>query len=73
MNTQRVCETQPVCLCVKADCTDADGKDVYDDYSCDCVASPGVNAVCVHCGEPMVVIDVDTGDVMRNGVVTKCQ
>ena len=62
MNTQLICETQPACRCIRGD----------DVYSCDCVASPGVDAVCVHCGEPMVVIDMDTGDVMKNGVVTTC-
>ena len=62
MNTQLVCETQPACECAGGD----------DPYSCDCIAGMGVDPCCKYCGEPMVVIDVDTGDVMRNGVVTTC-
>jgi hypothetical protein len=63
MNTQLVCETQPVCRC-----TGADGSGEYDGYSCDCVADERTG-VCVHCREPMVVIDADTGAVMGSGVV----
>lgn len=50
--------TQLVCETQPA-CECAGGD---DPYSCDCK----------YCGEPTVVIDVDTGDVMRNGVVTTC-
>lgn len=57
MNTQHVCETHPACECTGGD----------DPYSCDCTADEATGA-CVHCGELMVVIDADTGDVVRGGV-----
>ena len=62
MNTQLVCETQPACQCINSD----------DPYSCDCIAGVGANPSCKHCGEQMVLIDTDTGDIMRNGVITTC-
>lgn len=64
MNTQLVCETQPACECIGGN----------DPYSCDCIAGDGTDAdaLCVHCGQPMVLIDTDTGDVMKNGVITMC-
>jgi len=61
MSPHLVCETQPVCRC-----TGADGVD--DHYSCDCIVNEATG-VCVHCCEPMVVIDADTGAVMGSGVV----
>ena len=59
MNTQHVCETQPVCLC-----SGEEGSGDLDGYSCDCVADED-SGCCYYCGESMVLIDVDTGDVMR--------
>jgi hypothetical protein len=55
-NTQLVCTHEPRCLC--------SGRD----FDCDCrsfTSWPALQTMCTDCGQPMVLIDCDTGAIVQ--------
>jgi hypothetical protein len=55
MNTQRICESKPFCLC-------ANGPNVWDECCCTGNIVGCREDVCESCGAPLVLIDEETGE-----------
>lgn len=57
--TQFICDPQRVPRCR---CAGGDGS-----YTCDCGSEPNIAGNCDHCGSPLILINVNTGEPVAGG------
>lgn len=59
--TQYICDPLKVPRCK---CADDDGD--FGEFTCDCDGTPNIAGLCAGCLQPMVLIDVNTGEPVED-------